>query len=217
MANSSRKASRKGSRSRRGSGKICKHGRDKSGLCRKKYGGNKGDRRRSKRDYRSRKRSRRGSKSRRRSSRKKSRRGSRKKSRRGSRKKSRRGSRKKSRRGSRKKSRRGSRKKSRRRGSRKKSRRGSRKKSRRRGSRKVPWAGWAQEAPQGKQRTQMLKDCGRKCFLGKGTSFPICTKGSCRINKKGLWAAYIRGRQYRARHPGVAAKASKLLDRRSRK
>jgi hypothetical protein len=42
----------------------------------------------------------------------------------------------------------------------------------------------------------MLKKCGRKCFLGPNKSFPICSRGTCRINKKGVWAAYIRARQW---------------------
>jgi hypothetical protein len=60
----------------------------------------------------------------------------------------------------------------------------------------VPWAGWGKVAPQGHARTVMLRDCGSKCFLGPKKSFPICSKGTCKINRKGVWAAYIRSRQW---------------------
>lgn len=67
----------------------------------------------------------------------------------------------------------------------------------------VPWKGWSKIQPKGKQRTIMYKKCGKKCFLGKITrgnkkhpDFPICKKGTCRISKKGLWAAYIRSKQW---------------------
>ena len=44
----------------------------------------------------------------------------------------------------------------------------------------------------------MQKQCGSKCFLGPvGEScFPICTKGTCKVNKKGVYAAYVRAREY---------------------
>ena len=67
----------------------------------------------------------------------------------------------------------------------------------------VPWNGWGKLAPHGVQRTRMYKKCGKKCFLGTKTrgdkqhpDFPICAKGTCKINKKGLWAAYIRAREW---------------------
>ena len=68
---------------------------------------------------------------------------------------------------------------------------------------RVPWAGWGKISPKGKQRTRMYRRCGKKCFLGKKTkknkrhtSFPICAKNTCKINSKGLYAAYIRARQW---------------------
>jgi len=80
-------------------------------------------------------------------------------------------------------------------GTRKKRRGGSRR--RRRGGRKVvPWAGWHNQAPGTHQRTVMLKKCGRKCFLGPKKSFPICTKGTCKKNTRGIYAAYVRARQW---------------------
>ena len=42
----------------------------------------------------------------------------------------------------------------------------------------------------------MLKKCGKKCFLGPGKSFPICEKGTCKVNDKGLHAAYVRAKQW---------------------
>jgi len=71
--------------------------------------------------------------------------------------------------------------------------------SRRRGRssrRAMPWAGWGKIAPRGHARTVMLRNCGKKCFLGPRKSFPICAKGTCRVNTKGLYAAYIRSRQW---------------------
>ena len=67
---------------------------------------------------------------------------------------------------------------------------------------KLPWAGWSQQVPNAKQRTTMYKECGNKCFLGKIThnkqhpNFPICIKNTCRISKKGVYAAYVRARQW---------------------
>jgi len=63
--------------------------------------------------------------------------------------------------------------------------------------RSVPWSGWAKIAPkQGRERDTMKKNCGKKCFLGPKTSFPICAKGTCRVSDKGLWAAYIRAKEW---------------------
>ena len=67
---------------------------------------------------------------------------------------------------------------------------------RRGGRRAAPWAGWAAVAPQGHARTVMLRDCGKKCFLGPNKSFPICAKRTCKVNDKGLYAAYVRARQW---------------------
>jgi len=76
-------------------------------------------------------------------------------------------------------------------------RRGRSSRRRGRGSRRaMPWAGWGKIAPRGHARTVMLRNCGKKCFLGPRKSFPICAKGTCRVNTKGLYAAYIRSRQW---------------------
>lgn len=65
-------------------------------------------------------------------------------------------------------------------------------------SKRVRWAGWAKKSPSRKQRTTMMRKCGRKCFLGpKNTkSFPICSKNTCKVNSKGVYAAYVRSKQW---------------------
>ena len=107
----------------------------------------------------------------------------------------------------------------------------SRRRSGRRDSRKrVPWAGWGKISPKGHERTVMLRDCGRKCFLGPGKSFPVCAKGTCRVSTKGAYAAYIRAREWGKKpssykgearptmrqrtYKNVARKAVKILRRR---
>ncbi len=57
--------------------------------------------------------------------------------------------------------------------------------------------GWANQSPNTHQRTVMLKNCGKKCFMGPDKSFPICTKNTCKVNNKGLHAAYVRSKQYK--------------------
>ena len=63
----------------------------------------------------------------------------------------------------------------------------------------VPWRGW--KRPGTHARTVMLENCGPKCFAGPTGSkrFPICTAGTCKINDKGLWAAYVRAKEYGSR------------------
>lgn len=82
-------------------------------------------------------------------------------------------------------------------------------------SKNVPWKGWSKEGPKrGKERTQMLKKCGEKCFLGKNKSFPICKKGTCKRSRKGIYAAYVRARQWTNKNPSykkIADKARKML------
>ena len=71
----------------------------------------------------------------------------------------------------------------------------------------VAWKGWSKIEPKGKQRTEMYRKCGKKCFLGtikkygknsdrQHPDFPICAKGTCKVSDKGLWAAYIRAKQW---------------------
>jgi hypothetical protein len=87
--------------------------------------------------------------------------------------------------------------------------------------------GWKGLTPNTHERTLMKAKCGTKCFLGppKEKCFPICAKGTCKINKKGLMAAYIRARQQasmtKKRKRGghtkkvynhIAARAKKMLN-----
>lgn len=65
-------------------------------------------------------------------------------------------------------------------------------------TRKLTSKGWAKQSPGTHERTIMRKNCGSKCFLGPvGEScFPICRKGTCKIDTKGIYAAYVRAREY---------------------
>jgi hypothetical protein len=74
--------------------------------------------------------------------------------------------------------------------------RGGKRRSRRHTRKAMPDKGWGKLAPRGHARTVMLRNCGKKCFLGPKKSFPICAKGTCRRNRKGIEAAYIRARQW---------------------
>jgi hypothetical protein len=55
----------------------------------------------------------------------------------------------------------------------------------------------------------MYERCGKKCFLGSKKSFPICKKKTCKISRKGVYAAYIRAKEWR--HKTIAKKAHNLL------
>ena len=63
----------------------------------------------------------------------------------------------------------------------------------------VPWKGWSKMAPNDKQRTEMYRKCGKKCFLGTKKTFPICKKNTCKVSKTGVYSAYIRARQFSSR------------------
>lgn len=56
--------------------------------------------------------------------------------------------------------------------------------------------GWSKQSPGTHERTIMLGRCGKKCFLGPKKSFPICARGTCKRNKKGVYAAFLRAREY---------------------
>lgn len=74
--------------------------------------------------------------------------------------------------------------------------------------------GWKNEKPGYHQKTIMLQRCGKKCFLGSKKSFPICKKNTCKVSSKGVYAAYIRARQYRTRgkkYRNISKKANKML------
>jgi len=78
----------------------------------------------------------------------------------------------------------------------------------------VATRGWKRMRPSYHQRTLMLKKCGKKCFLGRKKSFPICRKNTCKVSSKGVYAAYIRSRQYRKKgkkYRTVTKKATSLL------
>ena len=68
---------------------------------------------------------------------------------------------------------------------------------------------WKTQSPGTHQRTIMLKKCGRKCFLGPNKSYPICTKNTCKVNPKGVSAAYKRSRQYHK--SGISKRAKRYL------
>ena len=83
--------------------------------------------------------------------------------------------------------------------------------------------GWSKQQPGAKQRTAMMHKCGKKCFLGPNKTFPICTKNTCKVNRKGVYAAYIRAREYTSiskkqnnrnktrKYSSIASKAKRLL------
>jgi hypothetical protein len=78
--------------------------------------------------------------------------------------------------------------------------------------------GWKYDAPKkGKEREQLLSQCGSTCFLLPGQQkFPICQacrtsmKCDCNIDKRGVKAAIVRAGQYK--YTEVAKKARKILD-----
>ena len=76
--------------------------------------------------------------------------------------------------------------------------------------------GWKDQQPGYHDRTVMMKRCGEKCFLGPNKSFPICTRNTCKHNKKGLYAAYIRAEEYKTmrnqdKYRRISAKARRML------
>jgi hypothetical protein len=76
--------------------------------------------------------------------------------------------------------------------------------------------GWKGQKPGYHDRTVMMKRCGQKCFLGPNKSFPICSRGTCKRNKKGIYAAYIRAEEYKTlrnkdKYRRISAKARRML------
>jgi hypothetical protein len=77
---------------------------------------------------------------------------------------------------------------------------------------------WSRVAPRTiGERRDVLHKCGRRCFLGAGTSFPICARlgsGSaktCKVDRRGVAAAYSRAREWAsitARKKRSSAKAA---------
>jgi hypothetical protein len=84
--------------------------------------------------------------------------------------------------------------------------------------------GWKTQQPGYHDRGVMLKRCGRKCFLGPNKTYPICSRNTCKVNRKGVYAAYIRAREYMTikkrpknyRERRIAATAKRLLRRKTR-
>ena len=70
---------------------------------------------------------------------------------------------------------------------------------------------WKKNAPGTHARTVMLKKCGKKCFLGPKKSFPICTKGTCRVNPRGVRAALARASEWK--YATIANKARRMFRR----
>ena len=85
---------------------------------------------------------------------------------------------------------------------------------RKRRRRRMHWSGWGRQAPRGHARTVMLKKCGKKCFLGPRKSFPICTKGTCKVNSMGVYAAYIRAREWGKKRSSYKSKGKYVTQRR---
>jgi len=67
---------------------------------------------------------------------------------------------------------------------------------------------WSRDAPKSVgDRSAVLSKCGRRCFLGPGKTFPICARlgsgagagaGACKIDPRGVAAAYSRAREWAA-------------------
>lgn len=69
---------------------------------------------------------------------------------------------------------------------------------------------WSRDAPKSiGERSAVLSKCGRRCFLGPGKTFPICARlgsgagagagaGTCKVDRRGVAAAYSRAREWAA-------------------
>lgn len=75
--------------------------------------------------------------------------------------------------------------------------------------------GWAAAAPQrGRPRKELMKKCGRKCFLyPEQLKFPICRKCyqgkcDCAIDCRGVTAAKVRAREWK--YPQIAEAATEI-------
>lgn len=77
-----------------------------------------------------------------------------------------------------------------------------------------PFKRWSGRSPKkGSQREEMMKKCGKKCFLSPSDkAFPICPYEKnpiCKVDKAGVLSAFVRARQWK--HEDVAKKAKKML------
>jgi hypothetical protein len=91
-----------------------------------------------------------------------------------------------------------------------------RSRSRSSSNKKLSWKGWSKQKPSTAQRSVMLKNCGKKCFLGPNKSFPICIKNTCKRSRKGVSAAYIRAKEMvtikgTKKYKKILNKASRML------
>jgi hypothetical protein len=73
----------------------------------------------------------------------------------------------------------------------------------------VPWRGWKDVKPTTHGRTVMEKKCGNKCFLGPKKSFPICDMNTCDVDRRGVYAAYVRAREWETRSKRLNRSPSK--------
>ncbi len=72
--------------------------------------------------------------------------------------------------------------------------------------------GWGKKSPRTRRERQRVYDkCGRKCFLGKDLSFPVCSKYTrkCKRDRAGVCAARYRAVQHD--HKEIARKARRIL------
>lgn len=76
-----------------------------------------------------------------------------------------------------------------------------------------PTKGWASAAPKNPSDRYAVKfRCGNECFLDpQGMKYPVCSKHTkdCKIDCRGVRAAYNRARQYK--NTRIAALAKKIL------
>jgi hypothetical protein len=77
---------------------------------------------------------------------------------------------------------------------------------------------WTKSKPSMRQRKEMLKTCGPKCFLDPyhkpNPAYPVCVfdrRGKCRVSEKGALAAYKRAAQQH--RPKLAAEGKALWTR----
>ena len=65
---------------------------------------------------------------------------------------------------------------------------------------------WSRDAPKTVgERSAVLSKCGSRCFLGPSKTFPVCARlgsgagsgsGTCKVDRRGVLAAYIRAREW---------------------
>jgi len=81
----------------------------------------------------------------------------------------------------------------------------------------LPWANWKNEKPGYHEKTVMFEKCGKKCFLGPRKTFPICSRNTCKVNTRGVYAAYVRAQEYKTlrkntkKYRNISKKAQQIL------